>query len=751
MKKFICLILGAVIVFCMTGWTTGDIWSPASYTENYPEESKTPAANALIASNDKFELKWDGTNMAVYLTEKGTSNRWGVVPELSSDGAAANNPLGIVMTSDEIASACIVQVLDTVSNADDTFARSTTSAVKNEKGRVVTEEIENGIRVKYFLNDVKIMIPMEFVLREDSVAVSVNSEQILEDDRFKAVAVKICPFWCSANNDKEDSYLFIPSGSGALVDTKTIDDGGVEFMTPLYGYDPVMARTDLINTTKEARIPVFGAKEGNLGTCAIIENASEAAYIGTKTGSSTLMASGVYASFQLRDYASNYMQQMQWKLLTDVYAHSTTKATMTVGFYPLSGDKANYSGMAEVYKDYLDKNGQLGEVTEDSPLNVTFVGGVMIDRSFMGVPYKDLIAATTIGDAQNILGELSKETGAKMSAKLLGFGSTGVEYNSYAGGMKINSNIGSPADLSKLSDFAKGNNIDLYYDFDLIKLKKDSGGFSTFFDTAYSATLKVTTAYSYNPATRNTLAATGYKLLTRTQLQNGANKVMSKIKNWNLPGVGLDSLTSTAYSDHSTQTTEYMVKGNMGRDVTAIVKSFHDAGYKVSAFDANAYAALAADIVYSAPTESAKQKIFIEDVPFYQMVFKGYVPMASESINTAINSEEQVLKNIEGGVGLGYTLIKNYENEFIEYPGYYFFGSNYADVKDSIIETYAELKDYYAAINKATIVDHNILGEGFRETVFSNGVKVYVNYTDEDVTAPNGKTVSANGYYFGKE
>ncbi|MEE0927757.1 MAG: DUF5696 domain-containing protein, partial [Acutalibacteraceae bacterium] len=371
MKKFICLILGAVIVFCMTGWTTGDIWSPASYTENYPEESKTPAANALIASNDKFELKWDGTNMAVYLTEKGTSNRWGVVPELSSDGAAANNPLGIVMTSDEIASACIVQVLDTVSNADDTFARSTTSAVKNEKGRVVTEEIENGIRVKYFLNDVKIMIPMEFVLREDSVAVSVNSEQILEDDRFKAVAVKICPFWCSANNDKEDSYLFIPSGSGALVDTKTIDDGGVEFMTPLYGYDPVMARTDLINTTKEARIPVFGAKEGNLGTCAIIENASEAAYIGTKTGSSTLMASGVYASFQLRDYASNYMQQMQWKVLTDVYAHSMTKATMTVGFYPLSGDKANYSGMAEVYKDYLDKNGQLGEVTEDSPLNVT--------------------------------------------------------------------------------------------------------------------------------------------------------------------------------------------------------------------------------------------------------------------------------------------------------------------------------------------------------------------------------------------
>jgi hypothetical protein len=134
------------------------------------------------------------------------------------------------------------------------------------------------------------------------------------------------------------------------------------------------------------------------------------------------------------------------------------------------------------------------------------------------------------------------------------------------------------------------------------------------------------------------------------------------------------------------------------------------------------------------------------------MVFKGYVPMASESINTAISSEEQILKNVEGGVGLSYTLIKNYENEFIEYPGYFFFGSQYSDVKDSILETYADLKDYYAAINKATIVDHNILDEGFRETVFSNGVKVYVNYTDAKVTAPNGETVGANSYkFFGKE
>ena len=373
----------------------------------------------------------------------------------------------------------------------------------------------------------------------------------------------------------------------------------------------------------------------------------------------------------------------------------------------------------------------------------------MIDKSFLGVPYKDLVAATTIEKAQEILTELKDKTGSKISAKLLGFGSTGIEYGSYAGGITLHKNIGSKKQLSALADYSKNNNIDLYYDFDLVRLKNASQGFSTTFDVAYSSLLKITTVYKYNAASRSYEEETGYKLLKRELLDKGANKVLKKIKGWNLSGVSLESLSQIAYSDCSTETTEYMTKGNMAKDVNDIFAEFKKT-YKIASEDANAYAAAASNIIYSTPSASAQERIFRYDVPFYQMVFKGYVPMTTESINLASNPKKELLLAVEAGSGLNYTLISNYYNEFIDYHGYYFFGSQYSDISEGIIATANELKDYYAAINGAEIVSHTVLASGLRETVYSNGVKAYVNYTDNSIVTDSGKTVESFGYVWEK-
>ena len=74
------------------------------------------------------------------------------------------------------------------------------------------------------------------------------------------------------------------------------------------------------------------------------------------------------------------------------------------------------------------------------------------------------------------------------------------------------------------------------------------------------------------------------------------------------------------------------------------------------ATSANIYAAVAADIITDVPVSSDKGYAFVEDVPFYAMVFKGYVPMTTESINLAISPEKAILGAVEGGIGLNYTL-----------------------------------------------------------------------------------------------
>lgn len=742
MKKFICLILGVIMIFCMTGCGTNVIWSPDVFDKevqsNYSKEDK------IVASNDKYELKWLGDNCTVDLIEKSTGNRWGVNGERTIDPITGE----LVNLKPEVTSSLILDVLDMANNQRSDYF-SAVAAVKN--GRVVTEDIDNGIRVHYYFDSISIRMVIDFVLRADSVAITIDPKLIQEGSDYRVVSARIASFWCSNINDTKEAYLFYPSGSGAIVSNESLSSAGSVVEGQVYGFDPVMTRDNYDTIEKDIRIPVFGAVNGNTATCAIVEDNAEAAVIGCKVGAESIGHTGVYARFQLRSYSDNYIQAMNnKKKLQQVYADSLGENPMTIGYYPLTGDKANYSGMAEIYKNFLVRQGALIKSTVDeSPLSVSFVGGVMIDKSFFGIPYKELLAATTISDAKEILTDLSSKTGSKISAKLLGFGATGIDYDSYAGGMKINKNLGSLKELAALNNFTADNNIDLYYDFDLIKLKNSSAGYSTFFDTAYSSLNKVANVYKYNAATRSYNTDTSYNLLAREFLTGGAEKVLKKISKWELSGISLESLTAVAYSDHSTQTTEYFVKGNMSKDVVEIMNKFNDK-YKVAAYEANAYAAAAADIIYDTPTTSSREKIFEGDVPFYQMVFKGYVPMSSESINLAINDKTHLLKTVESGIGLNYTLIANYYNEFIDYQGYYFFASQYTDISKDMIDTVNSLMDYYKSINGAEITSHTILVSGFRETVFSNGVKVYVNYTDANITAPNGITVEAGGYVWEK-
>lgn len=749
MKRYICLVLCAVMVIgmvSMAGWTTGDIWSPEAFDEK--TQSNYSKTDEVVASNDKYELIWRGADCTVDLIEKGTGNRWGITAR-DPEAPTVNPETGMpIKTMPELSSAIILESLD-MSNNQTSQNFSAVGAVKN--GRIVTEKIDNGIRVYFYFDTVQIRVAADFVLAGDRVTVTVDPKLLQENDKYRATSVKIAPYWCSNQNNDEGAYLFYPSGSGAIVSNETISSAGVVYESQVYGSDAAMLQDTQETTTKEVRLPVYGAVNGNLATVAIIEDNAEAASIGVKAGADALKFSGVYVKFDLRGHSTNAVQTMNnGSSRQEVYAVSPVEKPITVGFYPLKDEKANYSGMAETYRNYLKSTGALKEtVKEESPLNVTFIGGVMIDKSFLGVPYKDLVAATTITKAQDILEELKTKTGSKISAKLLGFGSTGIEYGSYAGGITLHKNIGSKKQFAALTDYAKNNNIDIYYDFDLIKLKKASSGFSTTFDVAYSSLLKVTTVYKYNAASRSYEEETGYKLLKRELLDKGANKVLSKIKNWNLSGVSLESLSQIAYSDCSTETTEYMTKGYMGKDVTEIFAKFKE-NYKVASEDANAYAAVVSNIIYNAPSVSGQERIFRFDIPFYQMVFKGYVPMTGESLNLASNPKKELLTAVESGSGLNYTLISDYYNEFIDYQGYYFFGSQYDGISESIIATANQLADYYKAIEGAEIASHKVLANGLRETVYSNGVKAYVNYTDNSVTTDDGKTVESYGYVWEK-
>lgn len=734
-KKIIALVLSIMLVFTLSACSSTDaVWVNPSFDEK--PMSKKLQNNKLIAENDKFELVWVSSNCSVAIIDKETGARFETTPRKA--GEATVDEYGMpIKKNPQLESALILKYLNPKTGVEEQ-ALSATSAVSN--GRVVATLIDGGVKVDYYFDDIDVMVPVEYLLREDGLSVSIDPKNIQEMEKH-VISISILPFLCSAENDVDDSYLFIPSGSGALVKNQTISQAGVVYTTPLYGTDLGSVITDISTVEEAAKLPVYGVKNGNTGMCAIIEEGDSHAAFTANVGSTNIKYSGVCATYILRGHSRNTVQLIESRKTRNIYCESMAEDVMTVSFYPLMGEKANYSGMAEIYKNKLIENGKLKAAEEDSSLSLTFVGGAMISKSFLGIPYEDLLPATTLTEVKEILSDVREKTDLKINAKLYGFGVTGVDDSKYAGGLKLNKNLGNKKELAELNDYCKAHNIDLYFDFDLMTLKESSMGYSTFFDVAYNSLSKPADGYKYEAATRGKIDETKHQFLKRELLLDGARQMLSKTSDWSLTGISLGTLTSKVYSDYSSkESVKYYTKGSIDTDVTEIMNEVKKTR-KVASYNANAYAALASDVIYGAPLRSSGERIFLTDVPFYQMVFKGYVPMSGEYMNNASDERDSLLRTVESGCGLGYIVIKNYHNEFIENHGYEFYGSRYEDISEGMVTLLSELnlEDYYEAVNGQEIVSNSILDNGLRETVFENGTKVYVNYTDKALASPLGE------------
>ena len=427
-----------------------------------------------------------------------------------------------------------------------------------------------------------------------------------------------------------------------------------------------------------------------------------------------------------------------------LFSESISNNKYSVSFYPLYGDNADYVGMADVYRDYLKQKYNLENIKEENMLALKLIGGSSVKNSFLGIPYNDFYATTTVNEAAEIVTELFEITEEKMSVNLVGFGQGGIDVGKIAGGFKLDSNLGNRSDLEKFIKYCEKNGIRSFMDFDAVRFNKTAGGLSTLSDKAVTVNGQVVNCYNYNVWSRTRdFDFENYSLATRSKLFDIAERITNATSKLGLTGVGLDTLSNYCYSDYGK--TESFIKGNMQKDVAKILAGFKKDKINIAVNNANDYAAAYANQIYDAPLESSGHTLFDQDIPFYEIVFKGYASMSSPSVNLVPNSKETILKAIESGIGLTYTLISNYDTKLLASSESAFYGSKYSDMKPYIEKSVSENKDYYNKINGTTIKDHIIYENGVRKTVFDNGYQVYVNYTDKIQTV-SGVTVEPLGY-----
>lgn len=707
----------------------------------YNEAAEITDVEDDSVENSRFRMTLNRTGYGVELTELSTGETWGTSP---SDGEPEYDELGMPVTRHpQVESAVKVTYRNAESRTEDVLF-SYSDAVQD--GNVSVKNTDNGFKVEYRFENVGIMVPVEYELSDAFVRISVDPTKI-EEKENRVVSISLAPFWTSAENDSAGSYLLVPSGSGTLIDVKTRSVNGLSWSGQVYGTDGTIEREIISTESKEIRLPVYGAKNGNSASFAVIESGAESAFIDTVAGSSQIGYSSVCARFQLRGYTNHVAKFFGASQSAEMlYSAPMITKRISVLYYPLSGEDANYSGMARTYRDYLDKQYGKSENTAEKSLNVKFLGGKMITKSFLGIPYETLSVLTTLKETEKIAAELSKALKNDFQIQLAGYTDTGTDIGKVGGGFSLNRKLGGNKELKSLADFCGKNGIEAYMDYETVKFRKSGGGFSVSRDSAFNVGELRAVLYDYDIAAKSKDKDSAYYLLSPAKFTEAGKKLLKRAGDTPLSGISLTTLSNTTYSDYKNkESAEYYSKSGMTERAAEVLKAVTESGKKLLSSDANLYAAVLSDAVTDVPIYSSRDYSFTSDIPFYAMVMKGRVPLYCESINCLSDAEDTLLHAIEGGMGISYTVIEKWNNALINSQSIPLYNCVYSDIKDNITEDAAKISELMKKVNGAAIKSHKILQSGVRETVFENGTAVYVNYGDTAGSTPHG-TVEAHNY-----
>ncbi len=708
-----------------------------------------------VAENERYSLIWNAEATRVILYDKIKDVEWSYVPQESLNSTYDEEGYEI-SNHPKVESPILVEYFAASTLVDN---ETNAAAQSINKGDFTLRKVENGIEMVCYFEKYEFTIPVSFVLNDKGVDVSVDVSRIEEGKEYCVSSITVAPFFCSIANTnvgKDNHYLFIPSGSGALVYPDVSSEYGVSSSEAVYGGDANIEKEEQITVTESIKMPVYGAVNGDRAAFAIIKEGAESAFINTMVGQLVTRYSYITAEFKIRGYQEAVQTLLTNTVVkTNLYSDAFMADDIKVGLYPLYDDKASYIGMAEIYREYLSEQGSMPEkVADENLLNLKLYGGIQTKKFTFGIPSDDMLTATTVKQAESIIKELKEKTGENINANLIGFGTSGNDVGSIAGGYKLGKYFGKEKELKNLAAYCANNGVNLFMNFDILRFRDSGGGVNTTFNKADSANDSYTIKYYYdvNFRTKST-TIDPYYLVTRTKLFDVSDRVQDAAKDLKLNGISLDTLTSIVYSDYSDKA--YYSGSNFEVQATQIMAGVKENGFKIAGSDANAFAAVYCDHVYDIPVRSSKYRHYSEDVPFYQIVFKGSVSMSTTSLNLATDKQATLLKSVEIGSGLTYTVVGEYDTNLISSAQNVFYGSNYWDetiqrgVRDDIISTVAEYKEYFNSVKGAKIVNHEIIAKGVRKTTFDNGVWVVVNYNDKDYIS-DAVTVPACGYVTAK-
>jgi len=620
------------------------------------------------------------------------------------------------------------------------------TSIKSQKPYIWINKSNNSFTIKYYLANREIGFEVEYVLKDNTLEVSIPDSGIREDGDSKLVAIEMLPI-LGATPNGIDGYIMIPDGSGALVDfTNTLRRPSnyrwavySRFNIEMNPYDKLdmrdeqqLAKTGNVGT---AMLPVYGVKVKDNAIVSFVTQGDSNFNIYLSTSGRAVDLNRVSGEFVFRntyflrgsDIRADGSQEAD--ILHEIIEDKRIEMDRSIQYVFLTGENANYSGMANSYRNYLIENEKLNNSVEGMnsiPLNLELLMGIEEER----IMFNKFISMTNFSQAQEIV-DLFLEGGIRnINLNLKGWNKRG--YGAHPFNYPAERRLGGNNALNDFMEYCKEKGIKTTTEVNFIDVIMSNANLamrrSVVRDgSGYQVTDRLRERYLVNPK----------------HAHINFESFITKMKDYEIGGVSFDRIGSLIYTDYSREEISY--RNDTVEQWKRIMETAQNSYDFVSVRGGNLYTLKYADLLYDIPLGGSHSMVTDVDVPFYQMIVHGSIPYTTIPVNLYYDHTLQKLLNIEYG-GLPYFILTYNQAYHLQNTDFNkLFSSYHQQWLDDATALYNEYNEKLLPVMKSYIVDHKRLDSDLVMNTYSNGYRIYINYSAEKVTF-DGITIESMDY-----
>lgn len=544
------------------------------------------------------------------------------------------------------------------------------------------------------------------------------------------VAISLFPNF-GALGDSEDGYVFYPDGSGAITYATEKHPAYQHFyLEDIYSGDKPNVDEFLVKDAQgktKLLLPVFGVKHGDSAYLGVVSQATEHAAIEYYPSGLNANVHRINAYLRCRRTATLYKNGQS---RGSVYELELFGSAYEVRYFFLSGDSADYSGMAARYRQFLLDNGAL----QKSPLADRRESVAL--NLIMGVKKRQMLSdrllpMTTFEQAEEMLQYLHDAGLSDIMLNLQGYSPDG--YSRVVGAdNRVAGKLGGEKGLKSLTEHARRTNTALFLQSNYASALRGDGKFCDS-DYVYDSTGNLISDTLRRLFLVKPVSAE--RFLTQKQLPRFAQ--------WGVGGITFDRIGSFLYDNHgkdpATRADTAAAWQSMMKDAKGQL------GY-AAATAAGAFVFDSADWLAETPSAATGYVFTDEAVPFYQMVVHGYLCYTGKAFNKFYDTQYEKMKALEYGYIPVFDLTYEKTEKLRGTDCFDQFSTCFDDWKETVVSVGKEFSAL-SSVRNQVMRSHERIGEDVVVVTYGDGSRLILNYGKQS-TEVFGLQVDAMNYRF---